>query len=103
MVAMTGLITEGLSRPALCQSCTFTSPIAPGLAGDRHDDELATIEVVGRARDDDGGSALGARLIGEGERNEDDVAEAKADRRRHRRGYPRPCRKRALRLGLRCG
>ena len=41
--------------------------------------------VVDGATDDDRGAFLGTGLVGEGERNQDYVAEAIAGRRRHRR------------------
>jgi len=47
--------------------------VRPRLAGDGEDDEIRPLAVVGVAADDDGGAALAGGLVGEGERDEEDV------------------------------
>jgi len=92
MVVMTGLMAEGLMRPAASQLATSASPSAPeGLNWlvTCHDDEIALRGVVGGAANDDRGALLGAGLVGERERDQEHVAEAIAGRKRHRQDYPR--------------
>lgn len=64
------------------------------LTGHCHDDPIGSGIVVGRTRDDYRGPLLGGRLIGKRKRNQDDVAEAIAGRRRHRLRCPRHVRRR---------
>ena len=66
------------------------------LAGDRHDDEIGTLGVVARATHDDSGPLLALTLIGEGKRDEDDIAEVIGGHTRRRPRCPRPWRKPVL-------
>src|SRR5690606_40453576 len=59
------------------------------LTGDGKDDQVWSLLDVGVRGDDDGGAPFRGRLVREGKRDQDDVAELKAGRSRHRRGCPR--------------
>ena len=92
MVVITGLMAEGLSRPASCQSCTITTDNRRGLdlTGHGHDDEIGPLGVVGLGADHHRWALLGGGLIGKRKRHQDDIAELKGRHRRHRPGYPTP-------------
>src|SRR5690606_2691726 len=96
MVAMTGFITDGFRSPASFHLISDRRLAECGcgakLAGDGEDDEVGTVAVVVGGGDDGGGSLLGGGLVGEGERDQDEVSELKAGHSRRRRGYPRPWR-----------
>lgn len=59
------------------------------LAGDRQQDPIGSGAVMSSAAHHHGRSLLGAGLVGEREAHQHHVAEARAGRRQHRRGYPR--------------
>src|SRR5690606_5390894 len=63
------------------------------LAGDGEDDEVGAVAVVVGGGDDGGGSLLAGGLVGEGERDQDEVSELKAGHSRRRRDCPRPWRR----------
>ena len=63
------------------------------LARHGEDHEIRPLAVVGIAADDDGGPAFAGGLVGEGERDEDQVPELIAGHSRRRRGGPRPWRR----------
>ncbi len=56
-----------------------------GLAGDRHQEEIGALSLVGVGTDDEGRALLGGGLVGEGERDDDDVAEAEGHGESHTR------------------
>lgn len=60
------------------------------LAADDHEDDVGTSLIVASRTDDDGRSSLGSRLVGKGKWDEDDIAELKTCRNRHRQDCPRP-------------
>lgn len=58
------------------------------LAGHRHEDNVRTVAIAGRRTHNDRRALLGGRLIGEGKRHEDNVAEFIVGHSRHRPGCP---------------